>query len=71
MQEVCAKCKDDVRGGAIFIDGGDSFSFCKACSNLLDSSPTGSIRNFLTTAKVESWVAKNMRNARNRNHLEK
>ncbi len=66
MQEICAKCKDDIRGGAIFVEGGDSFSFCKTCSHLLESSPTGSVRNFLTRAKVENWVSRNMREARKR-----
>jgi len=67
IKQLCAKCKDGCEGGDIIVEGGNAFKFCKACSDLIKSSPTGNtIHNFLGPKKVESTVAKNMREAKER-----
>lgn len=67
MKKKCAKCKDDLAGGGVFVESGESFSFCKTCSDLLEKAPTGNtIHDFLGHKKYESWVARNIREARER-----
>jgi len=66
VMDTCAKCNDVSTGGTIQVEGGTAFSFCKACSHILEHAPTNSLHDFITRDKVESLVAKNMRVARER-----
>ena len=63
---TCAKCIDESKHGSFFTQGGETYWFCLPCSNVLNEMPTGSIEVFLGPNKKESWVAKNMREARER-----
>ena len=61
----CAKCRSDVFGGSYFTENGKAFLFCKECSDLLGKAPNGgTVEAFLGPEKVESWVEKNIREAR-------
>ena len=65
MPGKCAKCKDSLLGGGVFIESGESFSFCRTCSDLLAKAPTGNtIRDFLGHRKYERCVTKNMKQAK-------
>lgn len=66
MKDKCSKCNDD----KIFstqTEAGDFFHFCQACTHALDQMNQGNkINLFLGEEKKESWVDKNMREARER-----
>jgi hypothetical protein len=62
----CSKCNSLTING-IYVEGGNSYTFCDICMKILDSIPgTNKIINYLGTQKVESQVDKNMRLARKR-----
>jgi hypothetical protein len=63
----CAKCEEDA-DGSTFVEGGYTFTFCKTCSDILDElDRTGNvIHDFLGSKKKGSWVARNIREARER-----
>jgi len=63
---TCAKCKDECKAGSFFTEGGQTYWFCLPCSNVLNQMPTGNVEAFLGPKKKESWVAKNMREAKER-----
>lgn len=65
MLHECVKCGFSSANHSIIVEGGIGYLFCKACANVLESLPTGTIENFVGPKK-ESWVAKNMREARER-----
>lgn len=48
MTERCVKCFTEVSGGALRLEGGNIYSFCKFCANLLDRKYTGIVHDFLT-----------------------
>ena len=61
----CCKCKDDAKGGATMVEGGDTFIFCKACYSVLENTPTGfTISAFLGEPKKGDWIEKRIKSAR-------
>lgn len=68
MKKKCEKCKDSLEGGAVFVEGGKSYNFCKLCSKILESYPkTGNIIPiFLKDDSEMTQVDKNMFEARKR-----
>ena len=64
MSGICDKCNTKHESGAIFVEAGQLFMFCKACSDLLDGAPTGNTIHKFMGPKVENWVSKNIRSAR-------
>ena len=60
----CAKCNDEATS-EIVIEAGEQFQFCTACQRVLKDCPTQTIFSFLGP-KRESWVAKNIRMAKER-----
>lgn len=63
----CAKCGEDSTT-SIFVEGGETYHFCRICTNIIDElDRTGNvIHDFLGRDKKESWVEKNIREARER-----
>jgi hypothetical protein len=62
----CAKCNDTANGSTI-VDGGVSYSFCKTCSNILETFPNTNIMHiFLTPDQMQSQVDRNIFEARKR-----
>jgi hypothetical protein len=67
----CSKCSSDVFGGSYFTENGNAFLFCKECSDLLGKAPTGgAVEAFLGQKKVESWIQKNIREAREKREMD-
>jgi hypothetical protein len=60
---ACAKCR--LPGDKMIVEGGVGYIFCKSCGETLEKLPTSTIQGFIGTKK-ETWVAKNMREARER-----
>lgn len=61
----CAKCKDKIDGNIIAVQGSISYLVCSPCSEKFESLPTNLTVNFFNPNK-ETWVAKNMREAKER-----
>lgn len=61
----CAKCSDSIEGVNMYVEGGNGYFFCKTCSTILDSNPKENVASFLGP-RLETWVAKNIREARDR-----
>ena len=61
----CARCNESIAEGGFITSGGICYSLCKLCFDIVESSPTGTLESFMG-AKKERWVAKNMREARER-----
>ncbi len=66
MKNKCAKCKGDLAGGSIITEGGKSFLFCKTCVDFLQEHPSGHKIHHFLPAEKETWVAKNVREAKER-----
>ncbi len=66
MRPKCSKCKLSSKDGSIRTEGGKVYVFCSSCSYALDQVSFISIGTFLGSRREETWVAKNMREARER-----
>jgi recombinational DNA repair protein (RecF pathway) len=64
----CAKCKSsiDMDSTSTYIEGGESYPFCKKCSDILETFPIPAniIRQFLTPEQQQSQVQRNIFAAR-------
>ncbi len=65
MIDGCSKCNLSTEGGSTLVEGGQEYYFCPTCTKILDSQPNQTMFSFLGPKK-ESWVARNIREARER-----
>lgn len=65
MKSKCAKCLVCTEKLAAVAGGGKSYLLCKACTDLIESSEGNWIERF-HGIKEESWVARNIREAKER-----
>ena len=66
----CAKCEGLSELSTHMTSGGVCYILCESCFEQVKDCPTGSLETFMAPKK-ESWVAKNMREARERRALGK
>ena len=64
MKYKCKKCKCDAEGGCIITEAGDINRFCINCTEKLERLPTGNTVHHFLSEKEENWVAKNIREAK-------
>jgi hypothetical protein len=64
----CSKCKSSCEGGSTYIEGGETYSFCKECTDILETFPIPKniLHTFLGTEKMQSLITKNIFEARKR-----
>ena len=61
----CSKCHKDISDYSIFSEGGVVYMFCTACTENARSLNPGQIKDYCGP-KAETWIDKNMREARKR-----
>lgn len=61
----CTKCEKDANG-AFFVEGGNCFQFCKECTDIIETFPTGyAITTFINFGKY-NLIEKNILEAKKR-----
>lgn len=66
--DKCAKCGDNAKGGAIYVEAGVAYPFCKTCTEILETFPVPAniMHIFLTPEERQSQETKNIFDARER-----
>jgi hypothetical protein len=66
--QKCAKCKDPIKNGSTYVEGGIAYQFCETCTAILETFPlpTNIMNIFLTPEDRMSQADKNIFEARKR-----
>jgi hypothetical protein len=66
MNSKCCKCYSSLEGGSTYIEGGMAYSFCKICTDVLETFPTNIMHIYLIPESKQSQADKNIFEARKR-----
>lgn len=66
MTTICDICKKHVKSVSLYVESGKTHKLCLDCEFEIEKTPLGNRINNKINEKKESWVTKNIREAKER-----